>query len=71
MSGADTRLATTHQLVEQDGPRILWRSILAGSYTATCSDCDSWLTATKRIDAEDWLDRHDCNAPEPRPGAWS
>lgn len=60
MSGADTRLSATHELVERDGPRVLWRGTLAGSYTATCVDCDTWFTARKRIEAEDWLDRHDC-----------
>lgn len=71
MSDTDSRLSVTHELVVKDGPRALWRAVVGRSYMAVCGDCGEHLTVAHRIDAEDWLDGHDCNAPEPMPGAWS
>lgn len=55
----DSRLSNL-VLVERDGPRALWRKPLLAVFTATCDDCNTARPFNHRVDAQDWLDGHDC-----------
>ena len=49
-------------LVTKEGPRALWRETGTLRYVGTCADCGDAYPPGHRIDAEDWLDYHDCPA---------
>jgi hypothetical protein len=48
-------------LIIKEGPRALWQQHGTLLYVATCADCQLATPPGHRIDAEDWMDYHDCN----------
>ena len=49
-----------YDLVAKEGPRGLWQQRGNLLYVATCDDCHIATHPGHRIDAEDFLDLHQC-----------
>ena len=47
-------------LVVKEGARSLWRESGTLRYLAQCAECNTSTPLGHRIDAEDWMDFHEC-----------